>query len=123
MHYTSQDNKDSVESMQSEAKRQNIQSDKEEDIQSCDRDIAIKDLNVNTMKLEDIEEVLKEVHRNHDCKVVSKVSDNVMLCSKGYLRKNSAEEELHEEEEIEYNTYDVEKHIHFWRTKSQNMKC
>jgi len=109
--------------MQSEAKRQNIQSDKEEDIRSHNRDIAIKDLNVNTMKLEDIEEVLKEVHRNCDCEVVSKVSDNVMLCSKGYLRKNSAEEESHKEEEIEYNTYDVEKHIHFWRTKSQNMKC
>ena len=112
VHYTSQDDEDSVESMQSEAKRQNIQSDKEEDIQSCDRDIAIKDLNVNTMKLEDIEEVLKEVHRNRDCEVVSKVSDDVMSCSEGYASKDSAEEESHEEKEIEYNTYDVEKHIH-----------
>jgi len=112
MHYTLQDDEDSIESMQSEAKRQNIQSDKEEDIRSYDRDVAIKDFNVNTMKLEDMEEVLKEVHRNCDCEVVSEVSDDVMSCSEGYVSKDSAEEESHEEEEIEYNTYDVEKYIH-----------
>ena len=71
----------------------------------------MKDFNVNTMKLEDMEEVLKEAHRNRDCEVVSKVSDNVMSCSEGYVSKDSAEEESYEEEEIEYNTYNIEKHI------------
>ena len=72
----------------------------------------MKNFNVNTMKLEDMEEVLKEVHRNCDCEIVSEVSDDLMSCSEEYISKDSAKEESYKEEEIEYNTYDVEKYIY-----------